>query len=281
MLTYHQIGTVAFIGGQFQKRYLSHHWPKLAGKLLIYKFIRNLPGTNELKWYCLDKPAQLALWRWPNVGIGRHRRDWQPTSHQRWYSVACVAAVCRHSVGARRLAYHSLPMFCVWTSDVESQVFSQINVVVQPDYRYINYIFRHHDHKRYYTSNLNKMYHFAASILFYDIAQLRFQPKATWVQQVVSTVFPGAWLRKIRQCFLLSASYHHDSSSLQSRYVCVWKMRYKRFHLFMDSEPDFWLYLRNIRRPLCVHHDLFLAARNCLHLFQRLACIMEQSVAII
>ena len=45
------------------------------------------------------------------------------------------------------------------------------------------------------------MYHFAASILFYDIAQLRFQPKATWVQQVVSTVFPGAWLRKIRQCF--------------------------------------------------------------------------------
>ena len=45
--------------------------------------------------------------------------------------------------------------------------------------------------KCYYTSNLNKMYHFAASILLYDIAQLRFPPKAIWVQQVVSTVFPG------------------------------------------------------------------------------------------
>ena len=85
-----------------------------------------------------------------------------------------------------------------WKSSV-----SQINVVVQPDYRYINYIFRHHDQKNYYASNVNKMYHFAASILFYDIAQLRFPPKAIWVQQVVSTVFPGAWLRKIRQCFFV------------------------------------------------------------------------------
>ena len=170
--------------------------------------------------------SQLALRRWPNVGIGQHRRDRQPTSRQRWYSVACVAAVCRHSVGARRLAYRSLLMFCVWTSDVENQVFSQINVVVQPDYRYINYIFRHHDQKKYNTSNLNKMYHFAASILFYVIAQLRFPPKATWVQQVISTVFPGTWLRTIRQCFLLSDSYLEDFSCLQSRYVCVWKMRY-------------------------------------------------------
>ena len=58
------------------------------------------------------------------------------------------------------------------------QICSRINVVVQPDYRYINYICRHHDQKKYYTPNLNKMYHFAASILFYDIAQLRFLPKA-------------------------------------------------------------------------------------------------------
>ena len=49
----------------------------------------------------------------------------------------------------------------------------------------------------------------------------------------------------------------------------------------MDSEPDFWLYLRNFHRPLCVHHDLFLAARNCLHLLPRIACIMERSVVII
>ena len=155
------------------------------------------------KWtHNVFKSTQLALRRWPNVGIGRHRRDRQPTSRQRWYSAACVATVCRHSVGARRLAYRSLPMFCVWTSVRGWKLsVSRISVVVQPDYRYINYIFKHHDQKNWYTSNLNKMYHFAASILFYDIAQLRFPPKAIWVQQVVSTVFPGAWLRKIRQCF--------------------------------------------------------------------------------
>ena len=33
MLTYHQKGTVTFIGGQFQKRYLSHQRPKLANHL--------------------------------------------------------------------------------------------------------------------------------------------------------------------------------------------------------------------------------------------------------
>ena len=70
------------------------------------------------------KTSQLALRRWPNVGIGRHRRDRQPTSRQRWYSVACVATVCWHSVGARRLAYRSLPMFCVWTSVVGIKCFS-------------------------------------------------------------------------------------------------------------------------------------------------------------
>ena len=68
--------------------------------------------------------TQLALRRWPNVGIGRHRRDRQPTSRQRWYSVACVATVCWHSVSARRLAYRSLPMFCVWTSVVGIKCFS-------------------------------------------------------------------------------------------------------------------------------------------------------------
>ena len=71
-----------------------------------------------------SETPQLALRRWPNVGIGRHRRDRQPTSRQRWYSVACVATVCWHSVGARRLAYRSLPMFCVWTSVVRIKCFS-------------------------------------------------------------------------------------------------------------------------------------------------------------
>ena len=57
--------------------------------------------------------------------------------------------------------------------------------------------------------------------------------------------------------------------------------RYWLFHLFMDSEPNFWLHLQNICWPLCGHHDLFLAVRNCLHLFQRQACIVKQSVVII
>ena len=73
----------------------------------------------------IHNATQLALRRWPNVGIGRHRRDRQPTSRQRWYSVACVATVCWHSVGARRLAYRSLPMFCVWTSVVGIKCFSK------------------------------------------------------------------------------------------------------------------------------------------------------------
>ena len=108
-----------------------------------------------------------------------------------------MSAFCRSAtVGISQFA----DVLCLDIGGWKSGV-SQLNVVVQPDYRYIDYIFRHHDQKNYYTANLNKMYHFAASNLFYDIAQLRFPPKAIWVQQVVSTVFPGTWLRKIRQCF--------------------------------------------------------------------------------
>ena len=107
---------------------LTHHWqlheiifpPYLA-------YIRpNCLGmdVNNLESILVQvMTSQLTLRRWPNVGIGRHRRDRQPTSRQRWYSVACVATVCWHSVGARRLAYRSLPMFCVWTSVVGNQVF--------------------------------------------------------------------------------------------------------------------------------------------------------------
>ena len=39
---------MTFIGGQFRKRYLSHQWPKLVGKLLIRNFLWNLSTTNEL-----------------------------------------------------------------------------------------------------------------------------------------------------------------------------------------------------------------------------------------
>ena len=45
--------------------------------------------------------------------------------------------------------------------------------------------------------------------------------------------------------------------------------------------PIFTSFVQQIRRPLCVHHDLLSAARVCLHLFQRLACIMERSVVVI
>ena len=45
--------------------------------------------------------------------------------------------------------------------------------------------------------------------------------------------------------------------------------------------PIFTSFSQQIRRPLCVHHDLLLAARICLHLSQRLACIMERSVVVI
>ena len=47
MLTYHQLGRVAFTWVQFYKRCLSHQSLKLAWKLLIY-FFSNLPGANEL-----------------------------------------------------------------------------------------------------------------------------------------------------------------------------------------------------------------------------------------
>ena len=80
---------------------------------------------------------------------------------------------------------------------------------------------------------------------------------------------------------LFFASYLDDFSSLPYRYVCGWNVHYKHFHSFMDSEPDFTSFAQQIRWPLCVHHDLLLAARICLHLFQRLACIMERSVVVI
>ena len=91
--------------------------------VIAYDGSNRICSVMENVLYCMYM-SQLALRRWPNVGIGRHRRDRQPTSRQRWYSVACVATVCWHSVGARRLAYRSLPMFCVWTSVVRIKCFS-------------------------------------------------------------------------------------------------------------------------------------------------------------
>ena len=67
-----------------------------------------------------------------------------------------------------------------------------------------------------------------------------------------------------------------DEYSFKNAGICVID-----FFTYSWIQPNFWLHLRNIRWPLCGHHDLFLAVRNCLHLFQRQACIVTQSVVII
>ena len=85
---------------------------------------------------------------------------------------------------------------------------------------------------------------------------------------------------------LLFASYLDDFSSLQYRYVRGWNMRYKCFHLFMDSQPDFYFICpTNPPASLCASRPTFssedLFTWNRLHLSQRLACIMERSVVVI
>ena len=57
---------------------------------------------------------------------------------------------------------------------------------------------------------------------------------------------------------LLFASYLDDFSSQQYQYVCVWNMRYKRFHLFMDSEPEFYfICATNPPASLCASRPTF------------------------
>ena len=72
---------------------------------------------------------------------------------------------------------------------------------------------------------------------------------------------------------LLFASYLDDFSSLQYRYVRGWNMRYKRFHLFMDSEPDFYFICTTnppaslcASRPTFSSEDLFTSvSETCMH----------------
>ena len=68
--------------------------------------------------------SQLALWHWPNVGIGRHRRDRPRTSRQHWHFVDCVALVDsgRSAFGVWLLSYLSLPMSAVGWNDVFSHI---------------------------------------------------------------------------------------------------------------------------------------------------------------
>ena len=156
---------------------------------------------------------------------------------------------------------------------VGNQVFLELMLSFNQIIEYINYIFRYYDQKNSYTSNLNKRYHFAASILFYDTAQLRFPPKAIWVQQVVSTVSQALGFARLDSLSLLFTSYLDDFSSLQYRYVCGWNMCYKRFHLFMDSEPEFYfICATNPSASLCASRptfsieDLFTSvSETCMH----------------
>ena len=99
----------------------------------------------------------------------------------------------------------------------------------------------------------------------------------------------GAWSSRWSQRFsqalgfarldsvsLLFASYLDDFSSLQYRYVCGWSMRYKRFHSFMDSEPDFYFISATnppaslsclcASRPTFSSKDLFTSvSETCMH----------------
>ena len=102
------------------------------------------------------------------------------------------------------------------------------------------------------------MYHFAASILFYDIAQLRFPPKAIWSSRWSQRFSQALGFARLDSVSLLFASYLDDFSSLQYRYVYGWSMRYKRFHLFMDSEPDFYfICATNPPASLCASRPTF------------------------
>ena len=102
------------------------------------------------------------------------------------------------------------------------------------------------------------MYHFAASILFYDIAQLRFPPKAIWSSRWSQRFSQALGFARLDSVSLLFASYLDDFSSLQYRYVCGWSMRYKRLHLFMDSEPEFYfICATNPPASLCASRPTF------------------------
>ena len=82
---------------------------------------------------------------------------------------------------------------------------------------------------------------------------------------------------------LLFARYIDDFSSLQYRYVRGWNMRYKCFHLFMDSQPDFYFICpTNPPASLCASRPTFSSEDLFTNdLSQRLACIMERSVVVI
>ena len=84
---------------------------------------------------------------------------------------------------------------------------------------------------------------------------------------------PALGFARLDSVSLFFASYFDDFSSLQYRYVCGLNMRYKRFHLFMDSELDFYVICATnppaslcASRPTFSSEDLFTSVLEaCMH----------------
>ena len=83
----------------------------------------------------------------------------------------------------------------------------------------------------------------------------------------------GLGFARLDSVSLLFASYIDDFSSLQYRYVRGWNMGYKCFHLFMDSQPDFYFICPTnppaslcASRPTFSSEDLFTSvSETCMH----------------
>ena len=69
MLTYHQLGLVAFIWGKFHRRYYSHH-SLVSLKVTYLKLNWNLSGANELTHWGLNKMGNI-FHTFPNVVLSR------------------------------------------------------------------------------------------------------------------------------------------------------------------------------------------------------------------
>ena len=110
----------------------------------------------------------------------------------------------------------------------------------------------------------------------YD-SRLKPSGSSRWSQQFS----PALGFARLDSVTLLFTSYLDDFSSLQYQYVCGWNMRYKHFHLVMDSEPEFYfICATNPPASLCASKPTF-SSEDLFTSVQRLACIMEQSVVVI
>ena len=134
-------------------------------------------------------------------------------------------------------------------------------------------------------------------------------PDLLYSQEWVNVIFLHLWLQKLYRAFRfgtlwpISCSYpRHSQLTRHSLMLANGRIRQSltalvlvcSIGMYVDGicvinvfnyswihSPIFPSFAQQIRRPLCVHHDLLLTARICWHLSQRLACIMERSVVVI